>query len=109
LSGDRIFGFNEPIRRVRGNSGFDRFGGQRRFNFKILDLNCVSEGFKLRKKLFFGRLTVDATRGEVDEEELEKLHNFVQFALALMQLSGPQKWTQAKFNAELMDYLKEQK
>jgi hypothetical protein len=47
--------------------------------------------------------------GVVDEEELEKLHNFVQFALALMQLSGPQKWTQAKFNAELMDYLKEQK
>jgi len=48
-------------------------------------------------------------RGEVDEEELEKLHNFVQFALALMQLSGPQKWAQAKMNAEMMNYLKEQK
>jgi hypothetical protein len=45
--------------------------------------------------------------GMVDEEELEKLQNFLQFALALMQLSGPQKWTQAKFNAELMDYLKD--
>lgn len=48
-------------------------------------------------------------KGEVDEEELEKLHNFVQFALALMQLSGPQKWAQAKMNAEMMNYLKEQK
>lgn len=45
-------------------------------------------------------------RGEVDELELEKLQNFVQFALALMQLSGPTKWAQAKMNAEMMNYLK---
>jgi hypothetical protein len=45
--------------------------------------------------------------GEVDELELEKLQNFVQFALALMQLSGPNKWAQAKMNAEMMNYLKE--
>lgn len=45
--------------------------------------------------------------GSVDEQELEKLYNFVQFSLALMQLSGPQKWAQAKLNAELMNYLKE--
>ena len=44
--------------------------------------------------------------GEVDELELEKLHNFVQFSLALMQLSGPTKWAQAKMNAEMMNYLK---
>jgi hypothetical protein len=44
--------------------------------------------------------------GEVDEIELEKLQNFVQFSLALMQLSGPQKWAQAKLNAEMMSYLK---
>lgn len=44
--------------------------------------------------------------GAVDELELEKLHNFVQFSLALMQLSGPQKWAQAKMNAEMMNYLK---
>lgn len=44
-------------------------------------------------------------RGEVDELELEKLQNFVQFALALMQLSGPTKWAQAKMNAEMMNYL----
>ena len=44
--------------------------------------------------------------GEVDELELEKLHNFAQFALALMQLCGPEKWAQAKLNAELMNYLK---
>jgi hypothetical protein len=46
--------------------------------------------------------------GEVDEEELEKLQNFVQFSLALMQLSGPQKWAQAKMNAEMMSYFKEE-
>jgi len=45
--------------------------------------------------------------GQVDAEELEKLHNFLQFSLALMQLSGPQKWAQAKLNAELMNYLQE--
>ena len=45
-------------------------------------------------------------KGEVDELELEKLNNFVQFALALMQLSGPTKWAQAKMNAEMMHYLK---
>lgn len=47
-------------------------------------------------------------KGEVDELELEKLQNFVQFALALMQLVGPKKWAQAKMNAEMMMYLKEQ-
>jgi hypothetical protein len=46
-------------------------------------------------------------KGEVDEVELEKLQNFVQFSLALMQLCGPQKWAQAKLNAELMNYLKD--
>lgn len=45
--------------------------------------------------------------GAVDEQEFEKLQNFVQFSLALMQLSGPQKWAQAKLNAELMNYLQE--
>lgn len=45
--------------------------------------------------------------GAVDEQEFEKLQNFVQFSLALMQLCGPQKWAQAKLNAELMNYLKE--
>ena len=45
-------------------------------------------------------------KGEVDERELEKLHNFVQFSLALMQLSGTQKWAQAKLNAELMSLMK---
>ena len=47
--------------------------------------------------------------GVVDEEELEKLQNFVQFSLALMQLCGPTKWAQAKMNAEMMNYLKEKK
>jgi hypothetical protein len=46
-------------------------------------------------------------KGEVDEMELEKLQNFLQFSLALMQLSGPNKWAQAKMNAEMMNYIKE--
>ena len=44
--------------------------------------------------------------GEVDELELEKLNNFVQFSLALMQLSGPDKWARAKMNAEMMNNIK---
>jgi len=44
--------------------------------------------------------------GEVDEIELEKLQNFVQFSLALMQLSGSTKWARAKMNAEMMNYIK---
>jgi hypothetical protein len=44
--------------------------------------------------------------GEVDELELEKLNNFVQFSLALMQLSGSTKWARAKMNAEMMNYIK---
>jgi hypothetical protein len=46
-------------------------------------------------------------KGEIDELELEKLQNFLQFAFALMQLGGPEKWAQAKLNAELMSYFKE--
>lgn len=54
------------------------------------------------------RQVIESIRnGEVDEQELEKLQNFVQFALALMQLSGPTKWAQAKMNAEMMNYLQE--
>lgn len=57
---------------------------------------------------------VDATRkgamnviraikaGEVDEEQLDMLNNFVQFSLALMQMEGPKKWARAKINAEIM-------
>jgi hypothetical protein len=48
-------------------------------------------------------------KGEVDELELEKLNNFAQFALALMEISGAEKWERAKMNAEMMYYLKEKK
>ena len=48
-------------------------------------------------------------KGEVEETELEKLNNFAQFALALMQISGPEKWARAKLNAEMMMYMKEKK
>lgn len=44
--------------------------------------------------------------GEVNREDLEKLNNFVQFALALMLMEGDKKWARAKVNAELMNYMK---
>lgn len=51
---------------------------------------------------------IDSIRkGEVDEIELEKLNNFVQFSLALMEICGSEKWARAKMNAEMMHYLKE--
>jgi hypothetical protein len=52
------------------------------------------------------RVINSINKGEVDELELEKLHNFAQFSLALMQISGPDKWERAKLNAELMMYMK---
>lgn len=69
------------------------------------DWEAVLNGYRIGVT----RVMASINDGVVDEEELEKLHNFVQFALALMQLSGPQKWAQAKMNAEMMNYLKEQK
>lgn len=45
-------------------------------------------------------------KGSIEEEQLDKLQNLMQFSLALMQICGPEKWAQAKFNAELMEYLK---
>jgi hypothetical protein len=58
-------------------------------------------------RIGIARVFASIKKGEVDEEEFEKLQNFVQFSLALMQLSGPTKWAQAKMNAEMMNYLKE--
>lgn len=55
------------------------------------------------------RVINSINKGEVEEIELEKLHNFAQFALALMQMSGREKWERAKLNAEMMMYLKEKK
>lgn len=52
------------------------------------------------------RVLHDIETGTVDELELEKLHNFCLFALALMQAEGPQKWARAKVNAELMSLMK---
>lgn len=53
------------------------------------------------------RVINSINKGEVEEEELEKLNNFAQFALALMEISGSEKWERAKMNAEMMNYLKE--
>ncbi len=48
----------------------------------------------------------DIESGCVNAEDLDKLNNFVQFSLALMQAEGPKKWELAKMNAELMSYMK---
>lgn len=65
------------------------------------------------------RIKVDHTRkeamrtirniraGDVNEEDLDMLQNFVQFSLALMLMEGEKKWARAKVNAELMNYMKE--
>ena len=47
--------------------------------------------------------------GSIDAEEFEKLNNFCQFALALMQMEGSKKWARAKLNAELMALTKVKK
>lgn len=48
-------------------------------------------------------------KGRVDEDELDKLYNFTQFSLALMEICGSEKWAMAKMNAEMMSYLKGKK
>ena len=47
--------------------------------------------------------------GDVNEEDLDKLNNFVQFALALMLMEGDKKWARAKVNAEIMSYTQGEK
>jgi hypothetical protein len=49
----------------------------------------------------------DIRQGNVNEEDIDKLQNFVMFALALMLMEGDKKWARAKMNAELMSYMKE--
>ena len=47
--------------------------------------------------------------GEIEEEEVDKLQNFCPFALALMEIEGPEKWSLAKINAEIMSLKLENK
>lgn len=53
------------------------------------------------------RVIGDIRRGFVNEHDMDMLHNFVLFALALMQAEGPKKWELAKLNAELMSLMRE--
>jgi hypothetical protein len=73
---------------------------QKKFDY---DWEAVVNG----NRIGVSKVLASIRNGEVDEQELEKLQNFVQFSLALMQLSGPEKWVRAKMNAEMMNYLKE--
>jgi hypothetical protein len=70
-----------------------------------LHWQAVIDGYRLGVM----RVISSINKGEVEEIELEKLHNFAQFALALMQISGRDKWERAKLNAEMMMYLNEKK
>ena len=45
--------------------------------------------------------------GDVNEEDLDMLQNFVQFSLAQMLIHGEKSWARAKLNAELMNYMKD--
>ena len=67
------------------------------------DWEAVLNGYRIGVT----RVIDSINKGEVDELELEKLTNFSQFALALMQIAGPEKWARAKLNAEMMHYLKD--
>lgn len=49
----------------------------------------------------------DIRAGTIAEEDVDKLQNFCLFALALMQMEGPQKWGLAKVNAEIMSINRE--
>ena len=69
------------------------------------DWQAVVDGYRIGVM----RVIHSINKGEVDEIELEKLNNFAQFALALMQISGPEKWARAKMNAEMMMYMKQEK
>lgn len=53
------------------------------------------------------RILRDIRSGQVNEEDLDMLQNFIQFSLALMQAEGSKKWELAKMNAELMNYMKD--
>ena len=53
------------------------------------------------------RIINDIRKGEVCEEDIDKLWNFLQFSLALMQAEGSKRWSDAKRNAELMHYMKD--
>ena len=43
-------------------------------------------------------------QGDVNEADLDKLNNFIQFCLALMLIHGEKSWARAKVNAEIMSY-----
>lgn len=49
----------------------------------------------------------DIRRGVVNEEDVDKLQNFVLFALALMEMEGDKKWARAKIHAQLMSLFRE--
>ncbi len=53
------------------------------------------------------RTIEDIRQGVVNEEDIDKLSNFVQFSLALMLMEGDKKWARAKMNAELMSLMKD--
>lgn len=53
------------------------------------------------------RTLSEIRRGYVNADDLDKLQNFCQFALALMQAEGPKGWARAKLNAELMALMRE--
>jgi hypothetical protein len=56
------------------------------------------------------RVIREIRQGDVNEEDLDMLQNFVQFSLALMLMEGERKWARAKVNAEIMSYtIKEEK
>ena len=55
------------------------------------------------------RILREIRSGTVNLHDLEMLHNFLQFSLALMQMEGSKKWARAKMNAEIMELTRREK
>lgn len=50
------------------------------------------------------RVIREIRQGDVNEDDLDMLQNFVQFSLALMLIHGEKSWARAKVNAEIMSF-----
>lgn len=83
---------NRSERRKKQNSGLDRNTAVKQHKHRVA---------------FFRKKVMEVMRGihagEVDEVEVEKLHNFIQLSLSLMSLVEPHMIDEAQKHAEILD------
>jgi len=73
---------------------------------KKIDLTWQSKVAVFRRETM--RTIRDIREGDVNEDDIDKLNNFIQFCLALMLIHGEKSWARAKVNAEIMSYTKKE-